>query len=613
MWRLAKYGYDEVKDKKDKIDKFLNPVPGQPNLKHFLGDFYATPPEPQAPNYDDPFSDMPIGFEIEIVRDDCNLGIQITGVLAFMRLPAFQFVWRNPKCNPRKDPFELPKIQKFSLDSDILFELKYSPYAISCDEELNFFKSHFSSNLYIQILRIEGITITTYDSVIGLMSRWEGSIIYRAKRKDTINGEVTLLKEGIYKGCHTQSGWNVHPNSNYRGGETLDGDDDEALKSIPETNRWTVQRSQYVAEEDYDNYINNIEQEKVFKRKSYDVVYAFNYIASPPAIRKITEAKGTTFLFFTGGNFDVEPDKNYNIEFKCDTPLPPPPSPPMKSDCCDELKEMLALLIKRVGNLPALVPDLFTKVNPELIKKESIAELIIWQAKQLDAISGKYPLFVEIQDIDPAKKGNQSKTVQLPNQAELLGDMYQTILTMKQINEALLPVALKTLVEVGSVKLTALSTHDLAYGNADFLGWDISHRKHKVKFSFNPTADPDAPMSELLEQKEIDVKGYENKDKKDLRTWLVPIARMASAWMAQNFRKVPNKETFRVLLGDKPDALIDQAEKESKTEEDFDVFIESVEKGFIGKPGITDTINPYGKPFEERPKIREFGGESTTD
>jgi hypothetical protein len=51
--------------------------------------------------------------------------------------------------------------------------------------------------------------------------------------------------------------------------------------------------------------------------------------------------------------------------------------------------------------------------------------------------------------------------------------------------------------------------------------------------------------------------------------------------------------------------------KKEQTENDkenkFDGFIESAESGFIAKAGITDNVNPYGRPYDERPKIKEIG------
>jgi hypothetical protein len=704
--------YEGYKDKKDKIDKILNPVPPQPVLKKIGGDFYATPPIPQRPNYDEPFGDALLGIDFDIVYDGCNIGIQLTGTLFFMKLPSFQFVWRNPACTPRKNPFKLPDVQATSSISEKYWELKYRPYAVVCTEDLayrrRFFNNFTGTSYYeyygrnrenkisvqVSILSVSNAgVIEEYRSGVGRVFSWYGEVVYSAKisrlqtywksagEYDVFDNLIPIKEKNEEYPTYSQEYWTIdnnkniapiyeydenlpvfdyelghveytfsgiykttyHPNTIWTLGECLSGDDVAHLRSIPRLTFNSVNLNSFgaITPEELPDFLvkRNAEKRRTYEKyktlefrnvkwtQDLAIAQTENHYTDDdgifrygfPAASAVTEAYGNTYIYVSDGTLDNSqiPDTNFDISFQCDVPEPPAPLPPMKKECCDELLSLIALLLKRVGDLPAFVPDNFTKKAPQIIKKESLAELMLWQAKQLDAISGKYPIEVEIQDIDPVKKGNQSITVNLPNQAELLADMYQAVLMSKQINEALLPIVLKTLSEVGSVKLTSLATHDLAFGNADFLGWDISHTKDKVKFQFNPIAEPDAPMEEMLEPTEVEVKGYENKDKKDLRTWLIPIARMAAAWMAQNFRKVPNKESFRSMLGDIPDLFLEKIEqdkkenKENKPDEDFDVFIENVEKGFIGKPGITDTINPYGKPFEERPKIREFGGEDS--
>jgi hypothetical protein len=41
--------------------------------------------------------------------------------------------------------------------------------------------------------------------------------------------------------------------------------------------------------------------------------------------------------------------------------------------------------------------------------------------------------------------------------------------------------------------------------------------------------------------------------------------------------------------------------------DDFDVWAERVERGFIEEPGVTDPTNPYGRDYERRPRIRKIG------
>ncbi|RAM49470.1 MAG: hypothetical protein C6Y22_22205 [Hapalosiphonaceae cyanobacterium JJU2] len=74
-----------------------------------------TPTEPADPmdcnRYPDspfcggnPFSLRPLGIEIALVKDECNLGVQFQGVIGFIKLPPHQLVYRDTsgRCAPRK-------------------------------------------------------------------------------------------------------------------------------------------------------------------------------------------------------------------------------------------------------------------------------------------------------------------------------------------------------------------------------------------------------------------------------------------------------------------------------------------------------------------------------
>jgi hypothetical protein len=100
------------------------PLPGvggikspQPNLELVFGDFYGSSPVdpsdcalyPDSSFYGGfPFSPRPIVYNLSIVRDECNVGIQMDAVLSFIKLPPVQFVHRNKNCIPKQKPLEPP-------------------------------------------------------------------------------------------------------------------------------------------------------------------------------------------------------------------------------------------------------------------------------------------------------------------------------------------------------------------------------------------------------------------------------------------------------------------------------------------------------------------------
>ncbi|ADI63832.1 hypothetical protein Aazo_1670 ['Nostoc azollae' 0708] len=56
-----------------------------------------------------------------------------------MRLPAFQLVWRNPRCSLPEDPFKLPPVYSVPCTSDLFWQLKYyQRYYVTCPEQVPF-------------------------------------------------------------------------------------------------------------------------------------------------------------------------------------------------------------------------------------------------------------------------------------------------------------------------------------------------------------------------------------------------------------------------------------------------------------------------------------------
>ncbi|WP_324980556.1 hypothetical protein [Nostoc sp.] len=304
--------------------------------------------------------------------------------------------------------------------------------------------------------------------------------------------------------------------------------------------------------------------------------------------------------------------RTYQIITTCGdirTPPPPPQKKECKCMCCPENKNddaLLKLILKRIGNLPASVPDNFTKQNPSMINVESLAELAFWQMQQLDALMGAYPIKIEVEDTDLTQEGNQTQKLELPNQAEVLAEILGMMLTIKRDTHATLITAIKAMGEAGMTKNLAVQTLDVTLGNAEFLGYKLEQVKRKVPSLFTPGG---ANLTETLKEKEVEIVSYENNDKNDLQDDLKFLKTMAARWNAQNWRQVTGDpvESLKQTLFGNPDA-IKETHKEGE-QGDFNDFTEQAERGFIEVSGITDTVNPWGRPYSQRPKIREIGTE----
>ena len=288
--------------------------------------------------------------------------------------------------------------------------------------------------------------------------------------------------------------------------------------------------------------------------------------------------------------------------------IEPPPPKKRKKDkemCCEKNDQLLRLILKRIGSLPANVPDNFTKQNPAYINIDSLAELMLWQMQQLDALMGSYPIELEIEDTDLTKEGNQKQKISFPNQAELLAELMGMMISVKRDTHAGLITGIKGMIESGMSRKMAIQIFDLCMANAEYLGYKLEQKKIKVPFLFTPNGDN---LEKTLQEKELEIVTYENKDKNDLQDDLKILKTMAARWNAQNFRALRDNNLGNALK----EMLVSNGEKISQADqksndEDFGDFTEKAERGFTNITGIGDSVNPYGRPFEERPRIREIG------
>ena len=259
----------------------------------------------------------------------------------------------------------------------------------------------------------------------------------------------------------------------------------------------------------------------------------------------------------------------------------------------------------KLGDLPAKVPDLITKETPSEIEIESIGELLLWQIKQLDAVMGKFPITIKISDTDSTKEGDQAAEITVPNAAEAINELLGLALSLKRDTHANVVLGMKILPQVGMATKLAQMGLDVALACAEFLGFSLTQKKKKMPMLFTPGA---TDLDKLLTEKEVEYLCYENNEEKDLMDHLRKVLEMVARWTAQNWRKVdlrnPGSSVLTNLYGG-IDGM--RKRKNGNEQEDFDVFTEQAENGFINIVGISDTENPWGDEFDARPRIREIG------
>lgn len=209
--------------------------------------------------------------------------------------------------------------------------------------------------------------------------------------------------------------------------------------------------------------------------------------------------------------------------------------------------------------------------------------------------------------------------------AEMMG----MLLVLRSESDATLNATIRALTEAGSSKQMAFMAYEYAKANAEFLGYKGEQKERKIAFAFKPG---EQRLDKMLQEGERSVKGWENEDKDDFNDLIAPLLELAAMWKVANYRKTgagdPKENLKQFLknagkLSDDIDAgmLLEKVkaynaknEKDKDPKDlgdDWDKFTEEAEMGFISQPGILDKEHPYGRPLEERPKIRDISSDTS--
>lgn len=632
---MVKQIFKKAKQAKNFWDKAEKPQEGLVPL--FNSPFYATPDTPADPRdcnrYPDspycggfPFTKEPISVEVSLVRDECNLGLQLGGSLGFVKVPPVQIVYRDPACRvppppppPDDDYSEYASIPESQHESDLwLIIPEYSYEYYSYDLENSFDISTFN------------YTFKGVEGVIG-----EGPI--KATVAVDYRVEHTSLSHWI-RWRNRPGEWEFEANINswLKAGGTIAGDPNE------ESSIWSLNINYEVYSywngigTTYYDYSNDGRYEANGNWFPVPGNGGISFIGARYSEFIVASYRPRNFkrtsLHSSGRIFSIDEERVKIIPLH-EKPLVPPP-PPKCMCCCPNIEQndqLLKLILKKIGSthLPASVPKVLTDRKKGTIKIESLAEFTAYTVKQLDALCGKFPIDIEIEDADLTTEGNQAKKLKLPNIAETLAEMMGMLLVLRSESDATLNATIRALTEAGSSKQMAFLAYEYAKANAEFLGYKGEQKERKIPFAFKPG---ESRLDKMLQEGEISVRGWENEDKDDFNDHIAPLLELAAMWKVANYRKTgsgdPTEGIKKFLknaasLSDSIDAGMllekvkaynakDDKDKDPKDlDDDWDKFTEEAEMGFTSQPGILDKEKPYGRPLDERPKIKDISSDTS--
>ncbi|MEC4806680.1 MAG: hypothetical protein SAJ12_09000 [Jaaginema sp. PMC 1079.18] len=274
------------------------------------------------------------------------------------------------------------------------------------------------------------------------------------------------------------------------------------------------------------------------------------------------------------------------------------------SDRLDKLERKLDRVCELLGDadFPVKVPECLTDEKEKIVEKTNLPQLISWQTLQLDALMGQFPICIKIKDADLDEEGDQEREIKIPNIAEGLAELLGQAASGAIIGGTTLNVATRCLIEAGYAKKIATQNYFYHEATADYMGYEIEEGYEPVAFSFDPCQVEDLEKALQATEQPVPCVRFKQKDNNDLPATLEQLLRAAAIIHGVFFNPVnPNnpKGTFKQDL-----TALDRED-----ESEFDDFTRDTEKGFTGKAGIRDADNPWGRPYEQRPRIREIGSD----
>lgn len=548
-----------------------------------IGDtgFFITPDTPADPTDCERWSDSPfcggnpfaqtfIGIELEIIIDPCNVGITLRPIFGFIRLPPVTIIWRNPLCREPESPLPIDDLPT-----------REGHYANA---------THYLGSLGKKVRRIVSI------ERIGTFS---------LTRRPFINSSFAGIGEvdrvNAWKIFYLDCNGNLFQWFNY-------DDSDSAFYDYDNDPAW----SRPLTQDQYD-FKQGAHNRKIFGVRAY------------PSGEVVNVGK----VLFTTVNFPAYAEAS--PPFRCPNEVFPPPPPEeiccMPQCCPPQNDALLRLILQKVQKLsdivgvneyPAELPDslitkiqvnndeLGTTIEPSVVKIPSLTKLASWLIERIDELFGQWAIPIEIKDSDATTPGDQPKGVVLPNLAEYAGETFLMQYSMLVNMEALISMCTRSLIEAGQIKQQGYVAYQLIQAISDYLGFKIVDRKTSIPLTFTPGKED---LGELLKSSNVNVVVPEFGDKVGLPVDLHRIRKACGIVEAQGWRNIDlnNPDLLGQVMGGIYKSRQMLADMLEKDEDSWDNFKEQTERGYSGEALHPTPNMPYGKPQDQRPKIKELG------
>lgn len=249
---------------------------------------------------------------------------------------------------------------------------------------------------------------------------------------------------------------------------------------------------------------------------------------------------------------------------------------------------------------PLIVPKDIASGSKDSEMITNNAELGAYLIKMMSQLMGAFPLEIEIDDSDLNKKGNQKQKIVIPNLAEGLGEILALQLNSSVYGQALLNLAVKNIIQSCKNSVGIAVTQDIAKMCADYFGFEYKEVSEKIKLPINPEG---FNIEDAIQESTQKYKSYELTDKRDLNDYLMEILQGMAIIKGALYKKFDTDDIKNDIKKYLENLKAQETEADS---ENWREWLQQVELGFT-QYGITNKENPYNRPQQERPQIRDVG------
>lgn len=634
-----------------------DPVPGlQP-----IGNtgFWVTPSEPTDVSncslYPDsfycggiPLSLTPVGADVEVAIDACYVGMSITPIVGFFKLPPVQIVYQHstePECYPPK-PYEyepekdapkkpptLPKNPCSKAGNCVLlFVAEEKGHWVHLANPGNPLQGEVYIERHVELLDFQF-------PYIDFVALEEAETRGYLDPYFYVQARATVRISGFYKesGFYHDTDYGLNgPGYPPFGGSDAFGQEFYGYSHDKQEELFC--NSRYL-QKSRDNTGGGTPHALMLLNDYDTALEAVDFAA--------VNSDYLNYKYWNNDNSTLDEPYNKSQSIKkigyqilCATPatpplLPPhtlPKPPPDEMDCCPQILSLLAQLKQKLIQTELKVNKLAEVVGIEeypaslpasLISKDqgwlgnmipdapatlpNLTQLVVQQIKYIDELFGQWEIPIEVKDSDPLTPGDQPIGIKLPNLAEYAAESFLLQFRGSIDQATMLNMMTRILIEVGQIKQQDFRAYGLLQTLVDYLGFDYSESQKDLPLSFNPQEDS---FEKLLKEIVIKVPYAEYTEKRDFRADLFRLLEAAAITKAVNTRKVPGGNSPGAMKSHIMQTIKDKAaqikKEEDKQKTDMDKFIDNTEKGFPILPGVEDPNKPYGRPYEQRPEIKKI-------